>query len=221
MIPPLRVIVCEANWLSREGIKSIINQLGDPVCKVVGESEECSILEPMIRRQKPDLLFIDEIAVNHKGFGFLNKLQHVQKKLGIIILSWNAEDDMVELALSYGAKGIFDRGMTPDKFCEGVKKVADGKTFVINELASSSPFYNNGSIKKNYKTELFLKSYPLTKRELQILRLVAQALSNKEIAQQLYISDQTVSVHRKNIMRKLKVSNSAGIIKMAYENGII
>jgi len=61
----------------------------------------------------------------------------------------------------------------------------------------------------------------LTKREIEILRLITLAMSNKEIAKKLFISDQTVSVHRKNIMRKLQVSNTAALIKMAYDNSLV
>jgi DNA-binding NarL/FixJ family response regulator len=67
----------------------------------------------------------------------------------------------------------------------------------------------------------FIKRHSLTKRETEILTLITQALSNKQIAEELYISDQTVSVHRKNIMRKLGVSNTAGLIKEAYENFLV
>ena len=67
----------------------------------------------------------------------------------------------------------------------------------------------------------FVKKYNLTKREIEILRLITLALSNKEIAKKLFISDQTVSVHRKNIMRKLQVSNTAALIKMAYDNSLV
>ncbi len=67
----------------------------------------------------------------------------------------------------------------------------------------------------------FTKKYNLTKRELEILKLITLALSNKEIAKELFISDQTVSVHRKNIMRKLGVSNTAGLLKIAYDNSLI
>ena len=67
----------------------------------------------------------------------------------------------------------------------------------------------------------FIRRYNLTRREIEILKLISQALSNKEIGKELYISDQTVSVHRKNLMRKLGVTNTAGLIKLAYEHSII
>ena len=67
----------------------------------------------------------------------------------------------------------------------------------------------------------FVRRYQLTKREFEVLKLVGQAMNNKEIAAVLYISDQTVSVHRKNIMRKLGVSNTASLIKMAYDNQLV
>ena len=67
----------------------------------------------------------------------------------------------------------------------------------------------------------FVKKNNLTRRELEILRHIAQAMSNKEIAEKLFISDQTVSVHRKNIMRKLGVTNTAGLIKTAYDNQLL
>ena len=67
---------------------------------------------------------------------------------------------------------------------------------------------------------MFVKKYNLTKREFEIIRYIGQALTNKEIGDRLYISDQTVSVHRKNIMRKLRVNSTASLIKMVFEHHI-
>ena len=97
----------------------------------------------------------------------------------------------------------------------------DGRTYV----GEGVELVNNGikpmTPEMKIYQDKFLKKYNLTKREMEILSLIAQALSNKEIASELYISDQTVSVHRKNIMRKLGVSNAAALIKIAYENDLI
>lgn len=67
----------------------------------------------------------------------------------------------------------------------------------------------------------FARKFGLTRREIEIMRLIGQALTNKDIAEKLYISDQTVSVHRKNIMRKLSVNSTANLIKIAFENNLV
>jgi len=108
---------------------------------------------------------------------------------------------------------------------EAIRVILTGKTFFGKGVRLNDPFEMvNGKREKRENDpyeDRFIKKYNLTKREIEILRLITLALSNKEIAKELFISDQTVSVHRKNIMRKLGVSNTAGLIKVAYDNSLI
>ena len=101
---------------------------------------------------------------------------------------------------------------------EAIEEIMDGGRFFGEGVKIHIlPEDEKALLQPSKFNDTFVKKYNLTKREVEILNLITQAMSNKEIAKQLFISDQTVSVHRKNIMRKLQVSNTAALIKMAYE----
>jgi DNA-binding NarL/FixJ family response regulator len=131
------------------------------------------------------------------------------------------DKNLEQMARSGKACGYFWKGAGKETLNKGLSDVLRGCQFIS--------FEENGDSKKNGKAEvsakgrdkkLIAREFRLTRREFQVLGLIAQALSNKEIAHRLFISDQTVSVHRKNIMRKLGVSNTAGLIKWAFENDL-
>ena len=112
-----------------------------------------------------------------------------------------------------------------DELWKAIGEVMEGRTFLGKGVRLNTTLEE---IKRKIEDQSrfpsedkFIKKYNLTKRELEILKLITHALSNKEIGKVLYISDQTVSVHRKNIMRKLGVSNTAGLIKLAYDNSLV
>jgi DNA-binding NarL/FixJ family response regulator len=110
----------------------------------------------------------------------------------------------------------------PDELEEAMETIWLGNTYLGSGLSATTyqPTDRNttitGSMNLSYE-DRFVRQYAVTKRELEVLKLIGKAMSNKEIAATLFISEQTASVHRKNIMRKTGVSNSVSLIKMAYD----
>ena len=130
------------------------------------------------------------------------------------------DSKVVKKVLKAKVDGYVLKKYGKSQILQAVSRVMDDKTYISKDIA-----YHSKDIQLSKTSTLFddryARKYRLTKRELQILKLISEANSNKEIAKELFISDQTVSVHRKNIMKKLNVSNTAGLIRVAFKYSLI
>ena len=131
-------------------------------------------------------------------------------KTRVLVLSANQTTNLAQDAFAAGADGFMLKSSTKDELLEAISQIVDGKRFLGN--------FNFAQEQTPDPAQSFAAKYGLTPREMEILQHIAQAKDNQEIGTQLFISHQTVSVHRKNIMRKLGVNSTANLIKIAFEN---
>jgi DNA-binding NarL/FixJ family response regulator len=127
---------------------------------------------------------------------------------------------LVKAAFKAGADGYILKSGTKDELFHAIEEVIDGHTFVGRGVMLVDRHNGHGA-DTGMPDKRFARRHGLTPREMEIMRYIGQALNNKDISEKLYISDQTVSVHRKNIMRKLGVNNTASLIKIAFENNLV
>ncbi|MEN0003861.1 MAG: response regulator transcription factor [Bacteroidota bacterium] len=178
-----------------------------------------------LEQHRYDLLVMDLNLSDIDGLQVLDFIQ--KKKLDIKTIALTMYDDskLVKSAFRRGLDGYCLKDKNISELFQCIQAVLKGESFLGEGIAlgrtPNGNFRRKGGLQKAFFSDQFIKRHHLTKRELEILHLITQALSNKEIATQLFISDQTVSVHRKNIMRKLGVSNTAGLIKMAYDYSLV
>ncbi len=225
----IRTVIADDHQLFTEGLKNILRKSDRFDFDIIGEAENGNKLIPVLEKSFPDLLLLDLNMPESDGFDVLLKIREEYSELKILALTMYDEAKLVKTAFKAGVDGYILKQTGPTELMEAIDIVLQGKTYVGqgvdivgNQYVSSKAMNGNAKKPKRDKFEdKFIQKYNLTKRELEILKLITQALSNKEIAKELYISDQTVSVHRKNIMRKLGVCNIAGLIKIAYDNSLI
>lgn len=125
---------------------------------------------------------------------------------------------MVKAAFRAGADGYLLKSGATEELFQAIEQVLEGRTFTGSGVMLLEP----GQANKNNHPDGARRKHGLTRREIEIMRYIGQALNNKDIATRLFISDQTVSVHRKNIMRKLcRINNTATLIKLAFENHLV
>ena len=222
----ISVVLADAHQIFIEGLKVVFSRSEDLRAEVAGEATTGSQLLKIIDSTKVDLVVLDMNLPDMDGLEAIARIREHKSDAKILTLSMYDESKILKAAFKAGVDGYILKSSSFHEFYKAVKAVLEGDTYIgfglslMNGTGMHSRFLQEGKLSTSYD-DRFLKKYHLTKRELEVLKLIGQALSNKDIAKDLYISDQTVSVHRKNIMRKLGVGNTASLIKMAFENNLL
>ncbi len=221
----VKIVIADDHQLFVAGLKSLITDTEDMTFKIVGIANDGDEALNLLRKTQPDVLILDLNMPERDGLDILGTVREQFPKLRILALTMYDDAKIVKTAFKAGVDGYSLKTSGKDELMEAIRVILSGKTFFGEGVRLNDPFEMvNGKRQKKENDpyeDRFIKKYNLTKREIEILRLITLALSNKEIAKELFISDQTVSVHRKNIMRKLGVSNTAGLIKVAYDNNLV
>jgi len=220
-----KIIIADDHQIFIEGLKTVLREMkGEVEIEIIGEANTGISLLKMLEQKEADLLLLDMNLPDMDGLEILSKIRINKNDIKIITLTMYDESKIVKSAFRAGVDGYILKSNGVNELYEGIKEVLKGNTFMGTGVGLTNGFTSKtikpGRLTMSYE-DRFIKKYHLTKREMEVLKLISQALSNKEIGKELYISDQTVSVHRKNIMRKLGVSNTAGLIKAAYDNSLI
>ena len=212
----IKTIIADDHPIFLQGLRTTLSQNRVLPIEIVGMYNSGQQIQESISKHAIDLLIMDLNLIDLDGLDLIKWLRNRHPSLRIQILSRYNEIKMVKAALQVGANGYILKTGKPEELLQSIKSILNQKTFIGKGVDVDEARGLNGQGLRSFEDK-FVKKYYLTKREIQILRLITQAKSNKEIAKELYISDQTVSVHRKNIMRKIGVSNTAGLIKTAHD----
>jgi DNA-binding NarL/FixJ family response regulator len=217
----VRTMIADDHPMFAEGLASILKTQNDMAFDVAAIVDSGDKVIQMLRRTKPQLLLMD---MNMPGQDGLEVLQEVKKghfrDLKIIILTMYNDAKLAKEVLQSGASGYVLKSSDAGTILQAIEEVLDNGTYVSDELGLRGSAAPKPEEQVRFEDK-FINKHSLTKREVEILRLIAQAKSNKEIGQELYISDQTVTVHRKNLMRKLNCNSATSLMKVAYEVGLI
>ena len=219
----IRTIIADDHRIVIEGLKAVLSKERTERYQLVGAFYDGKSLINALKMLEADLLILDLNLPEKDG---LEVIKYIRKEaLDIKILALTMYDDpkIVKMAFKFGVDGYILKNKGLEELFQATEALQKDETFVGNGVALSNGIFEKPEQKKGTVAfeDRFIRKHSLTKRELEILHLITQALSNKQIAKELFISDQTVSVHRKNIMRKLGVSNTAGLIKVAYDNSLV
>jgi DNA-binding NarL/FixJ family response regulator len=220
----IKVIIADDHQIFIEGLKTVLRLSKGQKFDVVGEAQSGKDLLHLLRAVDSDVLFLDLNMPDGDGLEILPEVRRVYPELKVIILTMFEDTKIVKTAFKSGADAFILKGNSIEEIYEAVEDVLTGSRYVGKSIAFSAIPAATSSKKRleaPHFQDRFMQKYNLTAREIEILQLITQALSNKEIAKSLFISDQTVSVHRKNIMRKLGVSNTAALLKLAFDNNLV
>jgi two-component system, NarL family, response regulator DegU len=204
---PIKVVIADDHALFREGLKRILSLEKDVF--VVGEASRGDEVARVVERSKPDVLLLD--LKMPKGDVVLTLLEVHDKNptTRVLILTAFSEDENILNAAKGGAKGYVLKGVSSLTLLQAIKTVHGGGLWIDKELPSADAFEEIARAQSTaYEGELSNEAVKsLTKRELEILRLVAEGLTNEEIGKRIFISEKTVKTHLTNIFDKLKVNN--------------
>ena len=213
----MRILLIDDHTLFRVGLQGLLENRHIEVVASLGDGNE-GIRAAM--EIQPDIILLDMRMPDPDGLTVLRQLRENGLEMPIVILTTSSdEEDLVE-SLRTGASGYLLKDMEPDALVQSLREVQSGKTVVAPELAGSLARVVQGGekeIEKEPEHDLFSE---LTPRETEILTFLANGQSNKSIARDLGISDGTVKLHVKAILRKLGVHSRVEAAVIAVEQGL-
>jgi DNA-binding NarL/FixJ family response regulator len=208
-----RVILAEDHTLVREGTREILERHGE--IDVVGEASDGETAVHLAGSLRPDVVILD---IGMPGMGGLEAVRQIKAEcpeVGVLVLTVHDEDQYVFAALEAGAAGYLLKDVPGDRLIEAVEAVRIGEPVlhpsVIRKVLAG--FHPNGAQGSDRAVE------SLTDREIEVLRLAARGLSNKEIARRIDVSARTVQVHLAHIFDKLRVASRTEAVVRALRGG--
>lgn len=216
----LDILVADHHPIFVEGLRALLSNTDNTRFSfhITGVAKNASQVAEFLDTTHLDLFLFDPTLPDSEGLKILTSVKQHDPKTRILVLNGSGDPAHIQAAFRAGADGYMLKTGTKDELLQAVGELAEGRSFVGKGLV----LMDTGIPVEGLSPELrFAQKNKLTRRELEVLKLIGQALSNKEIAASLFISDQTASVHRKNIMRKLKVNSTGALIKLAFENSLV
>ena len=214
-MPEHKIILADDHKILREGLKSLIEK--DPAFKVTGQAKNGEELLTLLKTNRSDLIVLDLSMPQLDGIATLKEIRRTFPKIKILILTMQKDQEHFKHAMAGGASGYILKEDAYDQLMLAIKIVLKGKSFVSPTLEHLLADQYIRSLDEGLESSLNI----LTKRELQILKLVAQGLSNKNIASKLKLSIRTVETHRGNLTNKLGIKNTANLVKYAISKGLV
>ncbi len=202
----ISVLLVDDHSLVRKGFRRILED--DPEIQVVGEAPDGTEAVKLAQELEPRVIVMDMAMPGLNGMQASIEILKVLPKTAILMLSMYSEENYVRNALDAGAKGYILKDAMDIDLATAIKQVAAGQRVVAPGLLSSMP-------------EADADHGKLTNREKQILQLIAEGKSNKEIAALLELSVNTVSVHRANLMEALGIHRTAELVLYAVRKGLV
>ena len=212
----IRVLLADDHVLMRRGIRNLLE--ADPEIEVIAEAGDGREAAHLTLKLKPDVLIVDLTMPELNGLDAIRQIRKESPQVELLVFSMHDSEDLIREVLCAGARGYVLKSDAALYLVEAVKSLARHRPFltpriseaILNALVTSAA----GPVEKT-------SSGPLSAREREILQLLAENKSNKEIAARLGISVRTVETHRRSVMQKLEASSIVELVHYAIRNGIV
>lgn len=220
-----KIIIIDDHQLFREGVKRILDF--EHSFEVVAEGDDGSEVMNLFELHQPDVIIMDINMPNINGIDATQQLISKHPQAKVIILSIHDDENYVTHALKTGATGYLLKEMDADALINAVKVVAEGGSYLhpkvthnlVKEFRRLSIQEGESSIQTISRVEIRRPLHLLTRRECEVLQLLADGKSNRAIGDSLYISEKTVKNHVSNILQKMSVNDRTQAVVVAIKNG--
>lgn len=221
----IRILLADDHAILRDGIRALLSK--EPDMDIVGEAANGEILLELLARTPTDVVVMDVNMPVLDGFATMTHLRERHPDVRVLVLSMLEHENYVYRMLEAGALGYVLKNADITEIAHAIRTVAAGREFLCTEIglnllrrvitqfgASAAP--EPVSFAKRPEA-----TADLSGRELEVLRLIAEGMTNQEIADQLFTSKRTIETHRQNIIEKTQAKNTAALIRYAMNQGLI
>ena len=200
------IFIVDDHYMVIEGIRSLLqNENG---IEWTGHATNAASCLAFLKKHLPDVILMDINLPDKNGIDLCKEVKEKYPSVFIIGLSTFNQQSFIQKMMDYGASGYVLKNATQEELITAIETVIKGKTYLSEEATHTLRKENAPNI-------------VLTRREKEVLELIADGMTNAEIAQQLFISVTTVDTHRKNLLAKLEAKNTAALIKIAVSGGYL
>lgn len=211
-----RIFIVEDHQLFREGLKSMLNSRGD--LEIIGEAEDGLDALRIINRLIPEMVLLDLSIPKISGISVIKEIKRAHPKIKILALTIHESDQYVLEAFDAGVNGYCIKDASRQELMVAIDSVLQGKSYISPGISDQViEGYLDG--RKTLKEESDWDT--VTQREKEVLKLLAEGYTNKDIAAFLHISVKTVEKHRSNLIRKLDLHNVAQLTTYAIQKGLV
>jgi len=209
---PIRVLIVDDHAIIRKGVKAVLDLVPD--IDLVGEAENGKLAIKMDLDLHPDVILMDLMMPEMDGISCIREIKTQRPDARILVLTNFAGEDMIFPAIKAGAVGYHLKDSSPEALEEAIRQVHEGESFLHPLIAKKllEELHSPSEDQETYEI--------LTKRELEVLNLIAHGLENREIAKQLVVSEATVRTHVSNILGKLHLASRTQAALYALKEGL-
>jgi DNA-binding NarL/FixJ family response regulator len=212
----IKIILVDDHRLFLDGVKSLLSEV--EFIEIIAEATSGLELLKLLNEVTPDLIMLDISMKGLSGIEVSKQITAQYPDIKILILSMHTNEEFVLNAIKAGVKGYLSKDTSKEELLEAIEIIYNGGE-AYSKLISEN--FLKSYVKKFKAEQNLIESKTLTVREIEILKLAVIGLSNKEIADKLFISTKTVDSHKNNIMQKLKLKNTAAMVLYAVKNKIV
>lgn len=199
----IKVFITDDHYMVVEGIRSLLQH--EQKITWLGHASNADSCLAFLKKELPDIILMDINMPGMSGIELCKEVKDLYPSVFVIGLSTFNQQSFIQKMMENGASGYVLKNATQEELMEAIEAVAMGNTYLSDEVASS--------LKKFEASDIPV----ITRREKEVLELIAEGMTNGEIAQKLFISTSTVDTHRKNLLAKFDVKNTASLIKTAAQ----
>ncbi len=218
----MKILVADDHELIREGLGRALASLADDT-EIVQAKDRATVLEQLERHNNIDIILIDLFMPGAKGFDLLITVSNTYSHIPVIVISGSEEPRNMRKSIDNGASGFIPKSATTEIMLSAIKLVYSGGVYIPPGMLI--PIQNKRKEENGTNVSLIDETrdaaYKLTKRQKEVLDLMARGMSNKEIARALDISEHTVKIHVTAILKLLNAENRTEAVVMAHNAGII
>jgi two-component system nitrate/nitrite response regulator NarL len=211
----LRVVIADDHMVVRQGIRGVLEEVEG--LEVVGEAGDGDEAIALVLEHHPDVVVLDVNMPGKTGLEVARLLRDEAPAVRILILSMHDDPEYVLQAVRAGADGYVLKDVAPAELREAVTAVRDGREYFTAQVTQQ---LSVGLRQEIEEEQIRTRVESLTKRETEVLLLVAEGMTNREIGDRLDISPRTVETHRERVMGKLRIRTVAGLTRFVVEHGL-